>query len=438
MSDYLPPHSIDAEQTVLGAILADPRESVGLCAERLPGVEAFYDLRHQTLYDAMLELFNAGVPLDVATLRQSLESKGRLAESGGVSYLTTIADSCPSASSLPYFADILLDKLMLRQMLKTCTEASLRIQHDKDAVQDVAALIDDVEKSVLAIRQNAVIEGVEMRQHVLNAIENMEADQHGGQLRGLSSGFSELDRHTRGLKPQNLIVIAARPSQGKSSLAMQIVERVCVDGNGRTVVFSLEMSASELTELALKRRAMIGHSGTLTEGELKRFGASTAAFSKAPLILLDRGGVTIAQIQAASRRMHQRSPLSLIVVDYLQLVRGSGRKENRSVEVGEVSRGLKMLAMELKIPIIVLAQLNRDCERDNRAPRASDLRESGSIEADADVLILIHTLKDESAIREVELRIEKNKGGPRGRIPMLFNGPLTRFENPESNPAYED
>ena len=276
-----------------------------------------------------------------------------------------------------------------------------------------------------------------MKDYVLAVTRQMEADIAGTALRGLSTGFRRLDDWTCGLKPQNLVVIAARPAVGKSALAMQIATRVALEDKRPVAVFSLEMSGEEITERAIRQQARVSTSarGHATEREVAALTTAGVRIASAPLFILDEGGISIGQLQARARRLHQRHQLALVVVDYLQLLRGSGRSENRAVEVGEVSRGLKALAKELNIPVVVLAQLNRDCEKDSRKPRMSDLRESGSIEADADIVLLLHTEKDNGEHRAVSLKVAKNRGSRCGILDLEFNGPLTEFR--EVNPIEE-
>lgn len=424
--DRLPPHSLEAEQGVLGCCLWDGKVCVGQCVERQFSGEWFYDLRHRTIYETLVKMADEGQAIDTITVRQRLADSQQLDAIGGVSYLSALMDATPSPANLPFYADIVEEKWTLRRMIATCSQVIGRIYTDEN-LGDVETLLDEVEKEVLSIRRQEVAGALTMKHHVRAVLDKKEADSSGSVMRGLSTGFRTLDNWTRGLKPQNLVIIAARPSVGKTSMALQIAERIAIEDKDPVLVFSLEMASEELTELTINRRARLTSVGTLNEGEMRNLMTVSALVSAAPMHLIDQGGLTIGQIQATARRVHQQHGVKLIVVDYIQLVRGNGRKENRTVEVGEVSMGLKALAKELRVPVIALAQLSRDCERENRPPRMSDLRESGSLEADADIVILLHTKKDEGNFREVELRVEKNRGSRRGKIDMMFNGPLTEF-----------
>lgn len=424
--DRLPPHSIEAEQGVLGCCLWDGKVCVGQCVERQFSGEWFYDLRHKTLFETLVTMAAEGQAIDLITVRQRLSDAKQLDAIGGVAYLTALVDATPSPANLPFYADIVEEKWTLRRMISTCSQVIGRIYTDEH-LGDVEMLLDGLEKEVLSIRRQEVAGALTMRHHVLAVLAKKETDNSGSVMRGLSTGFRTLDNWTRGLKPQNLIIIAARPSVGKTSMALQMAERIALDEKLPVAIFSLEMASEELTELTINRRARLTSVGELNTGEMASLTSVSAAVSAAPMHIFDQGGLTIIQIQATARRLHQQHGIKLIVVDYLQLVKGSGRKENRTVEIGEVSMGLKAMAKELRIPVIALAQLGRDCEKENRPPRMSDLRESGSIEADADIIILLHTTKDEGNFREVELRVEKNRGSRRGKIAMMFNAPLTEF-----------
>lgn len=427
MTDLLPPHDTEAESSLIGCLLMGEAEYVNAI---LGGArwEEFYDLRHQTIFQTLERMVAAGTPVSLVTVRQTLKGEGKLEGVGGVAYLTSLQDSSPSASLWFHFHEAVRKKHQLRKLASACAAISARVQDERDP----ESLIDLAERSILAVRGSEVKGEASMRDLVLEVTEAMQRDLDGTHLRGLPTHLPTLDKWTRGLKPQNLVVIAARPSVGKSALAMQLAANVALDDRKPVAIFSLEMSGHELTERILKQRARVNDTRQMTEKELRALMTASAAVAAAPMFILDEGGVTIGQIQARARRLHQRHTLALIVVDYIQLVRGSsGRKENRSVEMGEVSMGLKALAKELNIPIVALAQLNRDCERDNRPPRLSDLRESGSIEQDADIAILLHTKEDNGDTRLVEMRVEKNRGSRRGIIEVVFNGPLTEFRESE-------
>lgn len=431
MNDRLPPHNDDAETALIGCLLSGETEFVQ-AALAVTREEHFYDLRNQTVFRAVSAMAAEGVGVDLATLQVRLRSAGTLDSVGGVARLVACQDACPSPAAWFYFFETIRQKATLRKLGATCAKIGAEIlQPDADA----DALLASAERAVLAVRGSEVRGEASMKDHVLAVTDALERDMNGNAMRGLSTGFPTLDRWTRGLKPQNLVVIAARPAVGKSALATQIAFRVALDDRKPVAIFSLEMSGPEITERAMKLRARVGDTRHMNHGEMVAMSKAGIAISKAPVFILDNGAITIGQLQADARRLHQRHGLALVVVDYIQLVHSGGKPQNRTIEVGEVSRGLKQLAKELNVPVVALSQLSRDCEKEGRAPRASDLRESGDLEADADIIVMLHTTEDEGETRTVELRIEKNRGSRRGIIHTTFNGPLTEFSErpPEVN-----
>ena len=417
----LPPHATETEQELIGCLLAGVQEVLADCLAEIR-LEWFYNLRHQAIAEAVIALQCVGSPIEVSTVRQKLKDTGQLDGVGGTAYLLECQEAAVSAHAWVFHAAILRDKFILRQIGQVCGKLASQ-SHDET---DVEGLLDSAEKQVLAIRGgDGSTEGT-MMEHVHAVISKKEDDAAGKPLRGLSTGFRTLDAWTRGLSPTQLIIIAARPSVGKTSMAMQIADRIATEDRQPVGVFSLESSAVEIVEGMLNRRARL-ESHRMTEQQMRSFNTESARVGKSPLHICDDGGLTIGQLSAKARRWKQRHGIVLLVVDYIQLVSGSGKKDNRANEVGEVSRGLKRLAMELKIPVIALAQVNRDCEKNDRAPRLSDLRESGGIEADANIVILLHTKTEDAQMREVLVNVAKNRGGRRGVIEMMFNAPLTEF-----------
>ena len=422
MSDRLPPHDSEAESSLIGCLLAGEAEYLNAALAEASG-GLFYELRHQTIYQTVERLVNESAPVNIVTVRQRLRDDGKLDGVGGVPYLTTCLDNAPSPSSWFYFLETIRQKARLRKLAATCASISLQVHESQDAED----LISSAERAILAVRGEDVRGEASMRDLVIEATGAMERDATGQYMRGPSTRLSKLDNYIRGLAPQRLVVIAARPTVGKSALAMQIADCIAIDDNLPVLVFSLEMPAVEVTERILKRRARVADTRNMTHNDMVSLNAASVAVSRSPLIIFDQCGVTVGQIQARARRAHQRQKLGLIVVDYLQLVSCGNGKGNRATDLGEVSVGLKVLANELRVPVIAIASVNRDCERDNRPPRMSDLRECGNIEFDADVILMLHTDEDNGDTRKVQLRIEKNKGGPRGVIDTEFNCRLTEF-----------
>ena len=416
----LPPHSPEMEMSLIGCILSGESQSLNSVLAEAKA-EMFYDLRNSTIFSAVEGLAMEGHPVNIITVRQSLQDGGMLESAGGLAHLTACLDSCPSPSMWMSFLETVTDKHTRRRLGAVCASIGARV-HSSMETQD---LVDQAERDLLAVRGNEVKGERTMRDYAMSVLGKIESDMSGDGMRGLSTGHRMLDAWTKGLKPSNLVIIAALTGMGKSAMAMQMAARVAIEERLPVAVFSLEMSGEEMTERVAKQRARWEGCGQPTQGEMKAMGAAIAQISSAPMHIDDEGGLSISQIRARARRMHQRSALSLIVVDYLQLVSGAGRNNNRTVEVSEVARGLKEMAKELNVPVIALAQLNRASATEDRRPGLHDLREGG-IEHHADIALLIHT-KEDGLVREVDVIVAKNRGGTRGAIKFQFNSPLTEF-----------
>ncbi|MCS1411638.1 MAG: Replicative DNA helicase [Verrucomicrobia subdivision 3 bacterium] len=445
LADRLPPHSTEAEMGVLGCILLDPNENMGLCIEKFKGGAAvFYDLRHRELYEQLVELYDAKRPIDLVTLSQHLKDRNLLDAVGGITYLNTLMDAVPSAANLSYYLDIVREKAILRKAIQVCTSVVGRVHEAQGAVDQ---LLDEIERDVLKISQDR-IETIDrsMKALVTDAISTLESyHANQGALTGLSSGFPDLDKMTYGLHPGEMIVIAARPSMGKTSLAMNIAEGVALDQNCPVGVFSLEMTAESLALRMLCSRARLNlrsaRDGFFAERDFPRLTQAAAELAKAPLVIDDTPGLSILQLRARARRMAQQHGIKLLVIDYLQLLNSTSRRvENRQQEIADISNGVKALAKELNVPIIILSQLNREIERDkNRKPRLSDLRESGAIEQDADIVGLLYKASNEEeeedqlqTVQEaapIHLLIAKQRNGPTGDVPLIFLKGFTRYES---------
>src|SRR5438093_10512291 len=394
--DRLPPHSIEAEQGVLGCVLLSPGECLGVCIEKFKsGSELFYDLRHRHIYEFLVEMYDQREAIDLLTLQQRLKDRNQLEAVGGLAYLSSLPDAVPSAANLSYYADIVREKHLLRRMIQTCTDVVGRVYEHEG---EVDALLDEVERDVLRISEERVEERTTtIKDLVKNAISTIEHfHQRQGMLTGLSTGFPDLDKLTSGLHGGEMIVIAARPSMGKTSLAMNLAEHVAIDQRLPVGVFSLEMTAESLVLRMLCSRSRVNlrniREGFLAERDFPKLTGSAGKLANAPLFIDDSSGLSILQLRAKARRMHQQYGVKLFIVDYLQLLHSTARRaENRQQEIADISSGIKALAKELHVPVIVLSQLNREVEREkNRKPRLSDLRESGAIEQDADVVGLLY------------------------------------------------
>jgi len=446
--DRLPPHDLQMEMGVLGCIMISPNECLGECVEKLKddGKEAFYDLRHQTIYETLSTMFNARQPIDVITLQQNLKDRQLLEQIGGISYLSQLQDSVPSAANLSYYLEIVKEKFLLRRMIQTCSGVVGRIYEFEGEVDQ---LLDEVEKEVLRVNESRVqtnVQGVkDLVHHAIGQIEHFFNRK--GELSGLSTGFADLDRMTDGLHGGEMIVIAARPSMGKTSLAMNIAEHVVLEGKVPVGVFSLEMSAESLVLRMMCSIARVNlrqiREGFMSEADFPKLTTAAGRLSASKLFIDASAGLSILQLRARARRMAQQHGIKLFVVDYLQLLHSTARRsqENRQQEIAEISSGLKALAKELNVPVIVLAQLNREIEKDkSRKPRMSDLRESGSIEQDADLVGLLYkpnagddeesaATVDEAEGIAVNLLIAKQRNGPTGDVSLTFLKPYTRFES---------
>jgi replicative DNA helicase len=443
--DRLPPHSTEAEQGVLGCCLLDPNQCIGECIEKLKddGKSAFYDLRHQTVYETLSAMFNSRLPIDLITVQQHLKDRQLLEQIGGIAYLSQLQDAVPSAANLAYYLDIVREKYLLRKLITTCSGVVGKVF---DFEGNVEELLDEVEKEVLRVnesRSQAAMIPVNTLVH--DAIETIEKYfSRNGQLGGLATGFADLDKMTDGLHGGEMIVIAARPSMGKTSLAMNIAEHVALELKLPVGVFSLEMSSASLILRMMCSLARVNlrsiREGFMSETDFPKLTSAAGRLSGAKLYIDDTAGLSILQLRARARRLAQQHGIKLFVIDYLQLLNSTAAraKENRQQEIADISSGIKALAKELKVPIIVLAQLNREIEKDkNRKPRMSDLRESGSIEQDADLVGLLYkpdTDDDEAAPVEadglpVSLVIAKQRNGPTGDVHLTFLKPYTRFES---------
>ena len=436
------PHSIEAEQGVLGSMLISPRDIIAECVEKITE-EYFYVPAHQTIYTVLVELWNAGQGIDLITFTQTLRDRNILDAIRGAAFVTSLYTFVPTAANVTYYLEIVREKFILRQIIAACTESVRRSYEEQD---EVNALLDEVEQKIFAVgedRFKGQMPG--MKEQVMGALESIEQlwERRGG-ITGISTGFVELDRMTNGLHEAEMIVIAARPSMGKTALAMNIAEHVAISSKLPVAVFSLEMSSQQLVQRLLCSRARVNlqkvREGFLAERDFPSLTAAASKLAEAQIYIDDTAGLSILELRAKARRLKAQKDIQLIVVDYLQLLKSTTRRaqDNRQLEISEISAGLKGLAKELKLPIIVLAQLNRQPEaRSGGKPRLSDLRESGSIEQDADLVGLLVRPEiyeeDEDAraekAGEAELIIAKQRNGPVGEVSLTFLKEFTRFED---------
>ena len=449
---YLPdihrllPQSPDAEKGLLGSILLLPREVLGECVEA--GIEAgyFHIPAHAVIYVVLLDLWNDNQAIDIITLTQVLRDRNKLEEAGGAALVSSLLTFVPTAANASYYMEIMQEKFTLRAIIKTCTEYAAR---SYDEQENVPMLLDEVEQKIFEIAQERYKDKqLSIRDQVMDAIEAIQ-DLHDrrGSVTGLATGFTELDKMTNGLHPAEMIVIAARPSMGKTALAMNIAEHVAIQLQKPVAIFSLEMSAQQLIQRLLCSRARVNlqrvRDGFLNEGDFRNLTGAASKLADGKIFIDDSAGLSIVELRAKARRLKSQHNIELIVIDYLQLLRSTTRRasENRQIEIAEISAGIKALSKELDVPIIVLAQLNRNPENrtgDSKGrPRLSDLRESGSIEQDADVVGLLvreeYYADDDETRKEAEgkaeLIIAKQRNGPVGDVPLTFLKEYTRFED---------
>ncbi len=446
--DRLPPNSEEAERGVLGCIMLAPLESLTECAVRLKaGAKVFYDHRYQKIYEAMVDMFNDSPPrhIDTITLAQELKDLLIFDKVGGYELLSSLSDATPSATNLPHYLDIIIEKHTLRRMRLACYSAMQKIDAEPG---EVSALMVQVEKdltSIISDSQN--VDTLYKADSLLDGVEQaiIKFQSNPGTLDGLSTGLLDVDKITQGLRAPEVTIIAARPSCGKTSIGLNIAEHNAIANGIPVGFFSLEMGAPSLAFRLVLGRSKVSmgkaKAGGLTEEDMGRLATSQTEIQGAPLFIDEEGGLSLMQLKAKARRMVGLYGLKLLVIDYLQLIHVPTTKyQNREGEIRLISAGIKGLAKELGIPIIVMAQLNRDLERGgNRKPRMSDLRESGAIEQDADIIMALWRGKgspepeDNDGTQKfaevIECAVLKNRNGPTGDCRLTFIRPWTQFQN---------
>jgi replicative DNA helicase len=430
------PQNLDAERSILGAILLD-NHALNMAVEKLKPEDFFLD-QHRRIFNQMIELAETQQAIDLITLSDALQRKGELESAGGAAYIAQLIDGVPRVSHLEHYAHIVKEKSVLRGLI----HATHAIQQTAlEAEEDADAVLDQAESAIFQIAEDRVRAGlVSMKDVVQESIGRLERVMaEGKRVTGLATGYGQLDNLTSGLQPSELVILAARPSVGKTALALNIAENAAAYG-AKVAIFSLEMSKESLLMRLLASQARVDahkfRTGHFSKEDWRQMTHTLAQISNTPLWIDDSGSATVTEIGAKARRLKRDKGLSLVVVDYLQLIAARGRFSNRNEEVSSITRGLKALAKELKVPVLVLSQLTRAPERETRAPQLADLRESGAIEQDADVVLFIHRpnlykKKEEVTDEEraqTDLIIAKQRNGPVDRIPFVFLGKFTRFE----------
>lgn len=437
----LPPHSLEAEQSVLGGLLLDNEaaDRVGDVA----GADDFYSDAHRVIYRHVMQLIGEGKPADVVTLAESLSSAQKLDYVGGLAYLGALVQNVPTAANIRHYAQIVRDRSILRQL--AATAGAIAETAYNPLGRSAKTVLDEAEAKVLHIAEQGsrgaqnFHEIGKLLATVVDRIETLYNRDNPSDVTGVPTGFVDLDRMTSGFQPGDLIIIAGRPSMGKTSLALNIGENVALDTGMPVAVFSMEMGA---TQLALR---MIGSVGRLDQHKLRtgrliaedwdRLSTALGRLNEAPILIDETPALNAIEVRSRARRlMRQYGKLGLVIVDYLQLMQSTAQGENRATELSEISRAMKSLAKELQVPVVALSQLNRSLEqRPDKRPVMSDLRESGALEQDADVILFIYrdeVYKPDSPDKgTAEILISKQRNGPTGKVTLTFRGEYTRFEN---------
>jgi len=441
----LPPQNLEAESSVIGAVLLD-KESM-LSVVEILSPEDFYDQRNATIFRAILTLFEKRTPVDMVTLTDQLEKEKELENVGGSSYIVSLVNATPSAANVVHWANIVRDKAILRRLITSAvTISDLGFAEE----EEVSAVLDKAEQSLFAVSQRFFRQKfIPIKDVLTEAFDRIDKiHKEKGVLRGVSTGFRDLDAKLAGLQKSDLVIIAARPSMGKTSLALNIAEHVSVEGKIPVAFFSLEMSKEQLVDRLISSQAGVDswklRTGNLSDEDFPKIGYAMGTLSEAPFFIDDSPGITVMEIRAKARRLQLEENLGIVFVDYLQLIEGrkSSGDINRVQEISEISRSLKNLARELNVPVVAMSQLSRAVEhRPDKRPQLSDLRDSGSIEQDSDIVAFIYRedyYDDKTEKKGItEILIRKHRNGPIGNVELFFNAEQMRFRDLAKRPAGE-
>ncbi|MGA1467324.1 MAG: replicative DNA helicase [Phycisphaerales bacterium] len=435
----MPPQALEAEMSLLGAMLWDHRV-VGDVVVVLRGGEDFARPAHRVIYDAVVELYDKVGAVDVVQLHQRLLDRGILDEVGGLDYLVQLAESVPSAANAVHYAELVREKAILRELIEAAGEILEDAHHGREGA---TSTLESAEQRIFQIAQRRDrVALTDLKQILEETMKRLEENE-GRTITGVATGFVELDEMTSGLQPGEMIILAARPSMGKTALALNLAENIAMDGKP-VAIFSLEMSRQQLVQRLLCSRGQIDgqrfRRNLLRQDDYQRLMVACNDLASAPVLIDDTPGLTLLQLRSKARRMKEKSGLEAIVIDYLQLMSAGGRVESRQLEVSEISRGIKAMARELEVPVVCLSQLNRAAEqREGHRPRMSDLRESGSIEQDADVVCMLHREEyyhrsdpewadqNPDRVGVAELILAKQRNGPTGTVELAWDAGSTRF-----------
>lgn len=442
--EKVPPQSRDAEMSVLGSMLFE--ESALVRAFELLRADYFYDENHRRIFSAMQTLFEKNSPIDLITVSEELRKRDHLETMGGVSYLTQLTTAVPTAAHIEHYSHIVKEKALLRGLIGNATQI---VRKCFDSGSEAGEVLDQAEKMIFDIGQHR-IEGkfFSMKEIIHDSMETIDKlYQRKEHITGLGTGFHEFDTKTAGLQPADLIIVAGRPSMGKSAFATGICEHAGINLKKPVAFFSLEMSKEQLVQRMLCSHAKVDaqkvRTGYLSHQDWPKLTAAAGKLSEAPIFIDDTPGQTVLEVRAKARRLKMQHGLSLILIDYLQLMQGVGKSESRQQEISEISRSLKALARELRVPVIAVSQLSRAVEnRQGNRPQLSDLRESGAIEQDADVVVFLFREEyynpTEENRNKAEAIIAKQRNGPVGAVDLVFLKDWTRFDNPEFQRASEE
>ena len=432
------PHSIDAEKAVIGSMIMDA-DAVVAASEMITG-DDFYQRQYGILFDAMVELYNEGKPVDVLTLQERLKMKDVPEEFSSIEFISELVSSVPTSANVRHYAQTVSDDATLRRLIRVNEEIANTCYQHRESLDEI---MNTTEKRIFDVLQKkSTDEYVPIKDVVLSVIDKIEAAaRHKGTVTGLATGFYDLDYKTSGLQPSDLILIAARPSMGKTAFVLNLAQYMCVRNHVPTAIFSLEMSKDQLVNRILSMESKVDsqsmRTGTLQPADWEKLIESAGVISTAPLIIDDTPGISITELRSKCRKYKLDNDLGLVIIDYLQLMTGGSRKqESRQQEISEISRSLKALAREINAPVIALSQLSRACEtRPDHRPMLSDLRESGAIEQDADVVMFLYRddyyNKDTDKKNISEVIIAKQRNGPIGTVELVWLPNYTKFANKE-------
>ena len=432
------PHSIDSEKAVIGSMIMDA-DAIVAASEMLTG-DDFYQRQFGILFETMVELYNEGKPVDVLTLQERLKMKDVPEEFASIEYISELVDSVPILTNIRQYAQTVADDAMLRRLIRVNEEIANACYQHKESVEEI---MNTTEKRIFdVIQKKRTDEYVPIQDVVLSVIDKIEAAaRHKGTVTGLATGFYDLDYKTSGLQPSDLILIAARPSMGKTAFVLNLAQYMCVRNHVPTAIFSLEMSKDQLVNRILSMESKVDsqsmRTGTLQPADWEKLIESAGVISTAPLIIDDTPGISITELRSKCRKYKLENDLGLVIIDYLQLMTGGSKKqESRQQEISEISRSLKALAREINAPVIALSQLSRACEtRPDHRPMLSDLRESGAIEQDADVVMFLYRddyyNKDTDKKNISEVIIAKQRNGPIGTVELVWLPNYKKFANKE-------